>query len=172
MTIYTFTAAQVAELTNTFWDIALDDGNGNSLGLYSDDLVQELPAAEVIVGILAQQEEDGTWACAHPDLTDEDVALIRFELDWRAAHMARIAALPQAERAAARSTLRGEIRVAARQEARTAARVAARLEERRAERVEDRQTARRLARQLYRQQVREAAVAAGAITDPDPAPVP
>jgi hypothetical protein len=158
MSIYTFTTAQVAELTNPFWDIALDDGNGNSLGLYSDDLVTELPAAEVIIGILAQQE-DGTWACAHPDLTDEDVTLIRFELDWRAAHMARIARLPSVDRAAARTALRGEIRVAARQEARRAERRALRQ----SERVEDRREARLSARI----EARRKASAAGALPEPE-----
>jgi hypothetical protein len=159
--IITLTPAQVTEITNPFWaGILLDDGAGNSLGTYADDLIQEIPAAEVVIGQLAAQglDPDGTgtitgWACAHPDLTDEDATLITYELQWRADQMATIAALPAPDRPAARTTLRASIRVAARQEARRAERVALRQ----SERIEDRVEARRLARL----DLRARAVAAG-----------
>lgn len=145
----TFTAAQSAEITNTFWHIALDDGAGNSLGFYDDDIVNEIPTA-VLIGILADQD-DGTSACAHPALTDEDVTLIKYELDWRAAKMATIAALPSGDRPAARTALRTEIRQAARVDARRASRVALRVADRVA------------ARQAYRADLKQAAIDAGVL---------
>lgn len=150
-----FTSAQIAEINNPFWDIALDDGNGNSLGLYSDDLVKEIPS-DVLVGELAtlldDQERVIGYACEHPALTSEDETLIKFELDWRASKMAAIAALPSADRPAARTALRTEIRQTARADARRANRVALR--------VTDRQAARR----EYRIALRANAVAAGILS--------
>lgn len=145
----TFTSAQAAEITNTFWHIALDDGAGNSLGFYDDDIVNEIPTA-VLIGILADQS-DGTWACEHFALTDEDVTLIKYELDWRATKMAAIAALPSGDRAAARTALRTEIRQAARADARRASRVALRVADRVA------------ARQAYRADLKQAAIDAGVL---------
>lgn len=150
-----FTRAQAAEITNTFWHIALDDGAGNSLGFYDDDIVNEIPTA-VLVGILGEIDTDGDgtperYACEHPDLTDEDVTLIKYELDWRAGKMAAIAALPSGDRAAARTALRTEIRQAARADARRASRVALRVADRVA------------ARQAYRADLKQAAIDAGVL---------
>ncbi len=142
---FTFTAAQVAEITNPFWDITytavLDDGVTTIDGVYSDDLVQEIPGAAVIIGQLAEQP-DGSFACAHPDLTAEDETLIKYVLDWRAARMAEIAALPSGDRAAARTTLRQTIRTQCRQDARRASRIALRRADRVAARVEARKALR------------------------------
>jgi hypothetical protein len=156
MTRATFTVAQAAEISNTFWDISytatLEDGS-TVTGLYSDDLVKEIPAAAVVIGELGVVTDgNGTvigYACEHPDLTDEDATLIKFELDWRAQKMADIAALPSADRPTARTALRTEIRQTARADARKAARIALRQADRQA------------ARKQYREDLRAAAVAAG-----------
>ena len=146
------TAAQAAEIANTFWDITytVDLPDGSTLdGVYSDDLVQEIPAAAVIIGQLAPQglNADGTgtptgYACEHPDLTPEDEVLIKMVLDWRATQMATIAALPAGDRPAARTTLRQTIRTQCRQDARRATRVAMRRSDRVAARVEARKALR------------------------------
>jgi hypothetical protein len=142
--IITLTAAQAAEITNTFWDITytVDLPDGSTLdGVYSDDLVQEIPAAAVIIGQLALQQ-DGTFACEHTDLTAEDEVLIKMVLGWRATQMATIAALPAGDRPAARTTLRQTIRTQGRQDARRASRVAIRRSDRVAARVEARKALR------------------------------
>ena len=157
--LISLTAAQAAEIANPFWDIAytVDLPDGTTLdAVYSDDLVQEIPAAAVIIGILATQTDGngtptGTFVCDHTDLTAEDAVILKMVLDWRAAQMATIAALPQADRAAARTTLRQTIRQQCRQDARRAGRIALR------------KTDRQAARQAARAALRADAVIAGLI---------
>lgn len=159
--IITLTSAQAAEIANPFWDIDLGvDDEGRPLGIYSDDLVQEIPLLATVADQLPTTDDGGVWF-EHVSLTEADAILIRWVLDWRAAQMATVAALPADQRAAARSAIRSGLRTAARQQARRSERVAFRVAARTAERVEDRVTARIEARRQWREQVTADAVAAG-----------
>lgn len=164
--IITFTAAQVAQITDLFWTfdlgpVTLDDGTTVQMGPYNEWVsIREIPLFADLVEPALQ--EDGTWAAAHPTATEEDAILIRMELDWRAAQLAAIAALPSAERPTARANIRAALRTRCRVEARRSARVA----RRRSERIEDRIEARR----QMRADARARAVEAGLIVDPDPEP--
>lgn len=134
------TKEQGDELFNPFWDIdyavTLPDGTEHEGNTGEDDL-HELPE-NVLIGEPGQILDDRGrlvgYAIAHVSLTWEDEVLLKHVLDERAAHTARIAALPREDRAEARQALRQEIRQAARRDARRAARRAARQADRQAAR--------------------------------------